>query len=192
MKRRTKNTLKRLLKKNFGLVFGLVAMAVLYVAQNTPKDEPETKAKYSDSIIGPTISANSNDITVIDGDTIKIDNKSVRFGGIDAPERNQTCLDSEGNSWDCGKASTNYLKKLINEEGRVFCVQSDIDRYKRIIGICFAGKKSINELMVRNGMALAYRTYSKHYIEYEEAAKRANRGLWQGTFVEPWEYRRQN
>lgn len=44
--------------------------------------------------------------------------------------------------------------------------------------------------MVRDGWALAFVRYSKRYVEDEAAARTAKAGMWGGTFVEPWNYRR--
>jgi endonuclease YncB( thermonuclease family) len=44
--------------------------------------------------------------------------------------------------------------------------------------------------MVYYGLALAYRRYSVDYVETEDDAREANRGMWQGAFVEPWEWRK--
>ena len=42
---------------------------------------------------------------IIDGDTIHINKKKIRLHGIDAPEKNQTCI-LETKEWLCGKQST--------------------------------------------------------------------------------------
>ncbi len=55
----------------------------------------------------------------------------------------------------------------------------------------FAGGFSINRNMVYTGWALAYRRYSTDYIDTEEGAKSAKRGLWRGKFVAPWVRRKQ-
>ena len=41
-------------------------------------------------------------------------------------------------------------------------------------------QEGINELLVRDGWALAYRQYSKDYVRAEGQAKRTNVVLWQG------------
>ena len=38
---------------------------------------------------------------VIDGDTIAIGIRHVRFEGIDAPETDQVCLNAKGERWTC-------------------------------------------------------------------------------------------
>ena len=52
-----------------------------------------------------------------------------------------------------------------------------------------ATAESLNAAMVRSGWALAYRHYSEAYVGQEAEAKAAGRGLWQGRFIEPWDYR---
>jgi len=46
--------------------------------------------------------------------------------------------------------------------------------------------------MVEQGLALAYRSYSRDYVSVKAEAQSAKRGLWNGTFQEPWEWRRDN
>lgn len=64
-------------------------------------------------------------------------------------------------------------------------------RNKRLIAVCFVGNQDINAEMVRQGWALAYQRYSMDYVDYEKTAKVARKGLWQGQFVPPWEWRRE-
>lgn len=47
-------------------------------------------------------------------------------------------------------------------------------------------------MMVSNGWALAYRRYSIEYVDDETTAETAERGLWAGEFIEPWEWRRRD
>lgn len=49
---------------------------------------------------------------------------------------------------------------------------------------------SANALMTYAGHAVAYRRYSKKFIEAEDAARRARRGMWAGVFQMPWDWRR--
>ena len=46
--------------------------------------------------------------------------------------------------------------------------------------------------MVKEGWAIAYRYYSDDYINEEESAKKNNRGIWKGTFLEPYIWRKNN
>ncbi|HZA65683.1 MAG TPA: hypothetical protein VE592_01970 [Geminicoccaceae bacterium] len=40
------------------------------------------------------------------------------------------------------------------------------------------------------GLALAYRRYSRDYVAAEDEARVAGRGMWAGTFEPPWDWRR--
>ena len=136
---------------------------------------------------------------VTDGDTIKIDKKKIRLMGIDAPEIKQKCkrpwlsfiFISFEKEYLCGEVSSNKLKKLINGKN-IICKYSSKDRYKRFIAECFKNKTNINSWMVRNGQAVAYRKYSKKFIEQENIAKKEKTGLWSGTFEMPWDWRKKN
>ena len=127
---------------------------------------------------------------VVDGDTIHIKNNKIRLHGIDAPETQQTCnIDNE--EWYCGKQSTKELKKLINKQN-VECVINDVDVYNRYIAICYIDEININQWMVKNGWAIAYRYYSKDYINEEEYANNNKLGIWKSKFIEPYLFRKKN
>ena len=127
---------------------------------------------------------------IIDGDTIHIGKNKIRLHGIDAPEWNQPCT-INNKVWECGKKSTLALKKLIDNQ-TVVCEIKDIDRYKRYIAVCFSNKINLNKEMVHNGWAIAYRYYSKDYIEEEEVAQKNKVGIWKGKFLEPYLFRKKN
>ena len=128
---------------------------------------------------------------ITDGDTIKILNNRIRLHGIDAPEKKQICIKNY-KKYNCGNEATIALTKRI-DGNLVFCkVQNKLDRYKRYIGICFVGEVNLNKWMVRNGFAVAYRRYSKDYIEDEEYAKKNKIGLWSGNFIHPEKWRKLN
>ena len=100
---------------------------------------------------------------VTDGDTIRFGETRVRLFGIDAPEIKQTC-DFEDKTWNCGIEARIALVKMIAEQ-EVSCEKKDKDRYGRIIAVCMAGGVNLNALMVREGWALAYRKYSRDYVD---------------------------
>ena len=137
-------------------------------------------------LIGQNVS--SNTVHVIDGDTIKIGNKKIRFSGIDAPELNQYCF-KNGKKILCGVlAKKALLKKIGNKIPK--CVIEGKDIYKRILAECFVNEKSLSKFLVRNGYAFAYRKYSKKFIQDEEFARKNKLGLWSMKFDYPWEFRK--
>ena len=66
----------------------------------------------------------------------------------------------------------------------------DIDRYKRLIGECYKRNLNLNSWLVSNGHAVAYRKYSKKYIDDEDYARINKKGIWIGKFDMPWDFRR--
>jgi endonuclease YncB( thermonuclease family) len=49
-----------------------------------------------------------------------------------------------------------------------------------------------SERIVAQGLALAYRQYSRDYVAAEDEAQAAGRGMWAGSFEPPWEWRRRH
>ena len=139
---------------------------------------------------------------VVDGDTVHIDNYKLRLEGIDAPEMRQQCKKESFKisffigftfykDYSCGRVSKEKLITKIDDT-EIKCISSSKDRYKRYIATCYKGKTNLNQWMVRNGFAIAYRRYSKIYVSDEEFAKENKLGLWQGKFMEPEKWRKLN
>jgi len=124
---------------------------------------------------------------VVDGDTIEIAGKRIRFHGIDTPEARQLC-EADGEEYRCGDEATAFLIDLISGEP-VTCIGDTRDRYKRLIGVCYVGEVELNSALVRAGWAVAYSRYSMDYIDDEEAARSEGIGLWRGSFDMPWAWR---
>jgi endonuclease YncB( thermonuclease family) len=128
---------------------------------------------------------------IVDGDTLAIGATKVRLQGIDAPEIDQVCLNANSARWTCGIDARDQLISHI--AGRVIsCVSSGSDVYLRTLGTCSLGGENLNEWMVQQGWALAYVQYSSAYVRAEEVARTKQRGLWQGAFIAPWDWRHRN
>jgi endonuclease YncB( thermonuclease family) len=69
-------------------------------------------------------------------------------------------------------------------------VTKNIVLYKSEVAICYAGDVDINRQMVIQGMAVAYKQYSKLYVADETLARRQFRGIWAAAFMEPAQWRR--
>jgi len=124
--------------------------------------------------------------TVIDGDSIRLNGREIRLFGIDAPEYKQTCRTGDnGQLFRCGQKSADRLRKLISIN-IIKCEGSELDKYDRLLAICWAGDVEINSKMVSDGWAVAFGAY----YGQEEAAETARRGLWQGNFQSPSQWRR--
>lgn len=127
--------------------------------------------------------------TILDGDTIDVRGRRLRLHGFDAPETRQRCLDADGQPWACGEAATSALSAWVGEHP-VVCRPLETDRYGRTIASCRVDGRDLGAFMVREGWAVAYRTYSLRYVRHERSARRAGRGIWAGELVMPWDWRR--
>lgn len=128
--------------------------------------------------------------SVIDGDTIEIHGQRIRLFGIDAPEGSQFCVRPNGERWRCAQQSSLALAERIGL-ATVRCEPRDIDRYRRVVAVCFKGNEDLNRWMVANGWAVAYRRYSVDYVIDEDAARRKRINMWSGDFEMPWDWRAQ-
>lgn len=135
---------------------------------------------------------------VVDGDTIRIDSSELHLWAIDAPELDQSC-ERAGRSWRCGAFAKAELETLIG--GRtVACRPEGSDGTpQRPTALCFvretlcAGDRacetelgSLNLAMIDRGAAV---DIEGHFMDNEDDAQEARRGLWGSKFKKPWEWR---
>jgi len=132
----------------------------------------------------------SQELRVVDGDTIHLNGEKIRFTGIDTPELKQTCI-KEGFIDQCGVTAKEILIVKIGDN-KVECISEGKDRYKRTLAECFVNDESLSSYLVRSGYAFAYRRYSKKFIPDEDYAKDNKIGMWSMKFQYPWDYRRNN
>ena len=125
---------------------------------------------------------------VIDGDTLDVGAVRVRLHGIDAFERDQMC-DGPRGAWACGAAATRALKARAEGRGLI-CRVLDTDRYGRKVSRCEQAGVDVAGALVAEGLALAYRRYSRDYIDEELAAEARGAGAWNGSFDRPEQWRR--
>jgi endonuclease YncB( thermonuclease family) len=127
---------------------------------------------------------------VVDADTLELHGLRIRLAAVDAPEARQTCR-REGESWPCGRRAAFALADLVGARP-VTCRWRERDRYRRPVARCEVGGTDLGAWLVEQGWALAYRRYGDDYVAQEDRARAARRGLWAGTFVPPWAWRRGN
>jgi len=127
-------------------------------------------------------------VEVVDGDSLKVQGFGIRLEGLDAPEREQEC-EAAGVLWPCGQEAREVLQQwTLNRQ--ISCIGNTSDRSGRLLAECFVGKVSLNEQLVLHGLALAYREFSTEYVWEETRAREAERGIWQGRFIAPWDWRK--
>jgi endonuclease YncB( thermonuclease family) len=49
--------------------------------------------------------------------------------------------------------------------------QRDVDRYGRVVAVCFKGAEDLDRWMVANGWAVAFRRYALDYAADEDTAR---------------------
>ena len=139
---------------------------------------------------------------IIDGDTLNINGHKIRFEGIDAPEIKQQCKKDYlkvssiigftlRKNYYCGIISKKRLEQKI-KNSKIKCISLSKDRYKRHLATCYKNKINLNKWMVRNGYAVAYKRYSKQYLNDEKYAKENELGIWKGSFLRPEKWRKLN
>ncbi|WP_293646824.1 thermonuclease family protein [Sphingopyxis sp. RIFCSPHIGHO2_12_FULL_65_19] len=140
----------------------------------------------------PTPAFSVRPVHVIDGDSLTVRHDSasltIRLAGIDAVEYRQDCTRS-GAVWPCGRDARSALDKLVGH-GSVHCELGSKDRYGRTLATCRTAPLpdgvDIGAEMVRQGWAVT--TDGAYMVEEAEAGAR-QRGIWQGRFVRPADWR---
>ena len=125
-------------------------------------------------------------VSVADGDTITVlygkKEYKIRFQHIDCPESSQ--------------AFGTKAKQVLSNKvfGKTVTVRwTEKDRYERILGDVYIGKRRINAEMVNEGMAWHYKFFSKDatVAAAEVKARAAKLGIWsQPNPVPPWDFRK--
>ena len=127
--------------------------------------------------------------SVVDGDTLEIHGIRIRLWGIDAPESSQLCRGDDSLQYRCGAQAANDLDAFIARRP-VNCSPLSLDPYGRTVATCSVGATDLGEWLVRKGLALDWPQYSKgRYAGAQGDAERDGRGIWKGSYVEPWLYR---
>ena len=89
----------------------------------------------------------------------------------------------------CGTMALAALEALIAGV-KVRCKVVERDRHGRLVAKVFAPDGlDVGRRLVSAGWALAYRRYSTDYVDAEDEARKAKRGMWRGSFLKPWVWR---
>lgn len=90
---------------------------------------------------------------VIDGDTLRCGDRTVRLEGIDAPEHAGQCEPGRHCTPGNAEASTANLRRLVLGP-TVQCTQSDTDQHGRAIARCLAGRIDLSCGQIEGGHAV--------------------------------------
>ncbi len=136
------------------------------------------------SFAAEVVDVRHDQITVIDGDTLEMNNTVYQLAGIDAPELGQVC-NHKGQLWLCGLAAGYRLGKLI--ELQSIPVKCFIQKRGPALPVaaCLIGDSEISDMLLEGGHAVALGGSSPHYSAVEHIAKRGSVGIWGSKFIPP-------
>jgi endonuclease YncB( thermonuclease family) len=168
----------------------VLTVALLAISHGTRPPRAE-RAAAAARVMEPALAvgAISGRAHVIDGDSLNVAGTPIRVFGIDAPEWRQRCRAADGHLYRCGRWAFRALAQRLRS-APVRCVPLARDRFARLVATCYQGNNDLARWLVAQGLALDWPRYSGGiYADTQDAARRAARGLWQGAFVRPWEWR---
>lgn len=136
----------------------------------------------------------------IDGDTIRIEAReigelTVHLDGIDAIESKQRCGPGrrETAEWSCGLTAHLHLVRLFEERGLLRCRLVGRHEDGLPLAECnLRGGLSVSYEMAKEGLALALPDADEALRAAQQDARTNDRGIWQGPFDAPWDWRRDN
>jgi endonuclease YncB( thermonuclease family) len=127
----------------------------------------------------------SGEAMVVDAETIEVDRTRFRLYGIDAPEPDETCRNGAA-AIPCGRIAATALMDLV-AGASVRCVPianaNEPKTAEPAAATCRTDGYPLLEGMVYTDWAHAVRVVSRRYVEFENGAAAAGRGLWRTEFV---------
>lgn len=124
-----------------------------------------------------------------DGDNLRVGgSENLRLIDIDAPEMDQTCDLTNGQTFACGAWVADTVRAAFDGR-RATCKAQRRDRYDRPLVTCLIDGEDLGARLVREGLARTYRD-APAYAEEQKAAILAARGLWAMSMQDPAEHRR--
>lgn len=152
------------------------AFALVAAASNAPHSRAQSQ-KFD---TGPA--------KAIDGSHVEILGKHFKLYGIDTPDTDETCEAANKEPYPCGLEARQALEKLV-KGSEVQCHTRGPNELNEELAVCSIGNTDLARAMIDGGWAIADRARTLYYEKAEEAARTAKRGIWQGRFILPNEWR---
>jgi endonuclease YncB( thermonuclease family) len=125
--------------------------------------------------------------TPLGADTLRISGQVFQLAGIDAVEFHQSCF-VDGRPWTCGVSAVRAFQTLVDPVV-VTCTPAGRGESDLALAVCTSDEGDLAEIMVRQGWARAFGVGAENYAEAEQQARADATGIWQGHFVDPWDFR---
>jgi endonuclease YncB( thermonuclease family) len=133
--------------------------------------------------------AGPGEVRVLDGATLRLDNKVLRLAALEVPDRGRaSCRNASGRPEDCAGLAAESLARLVADRA-VECQVQGRDRLGRGLGTCRAGGVELNASLIAAGWALAEAGAQPALAAVEESARQARRGLWAAGVSPPEHWR---
>ena len=155
-------------------------------------------------LLGPAVA------NAIDGETLFVGGTELKLFGIDAVEPDQVCQDAGGADYACGRNATQALQSLV-QRNLVVCLPLFAISDSRLVGSCELstsargefepvspiefmeefGPDNLSRLMVAEGHAVAIGIGNRFLVAEQNEAQTLRKGIWQGSFQPPSNWRKQ-
>ncbi len=126
---------------------------------------------------------------VLSGDTLVMGDHIIKLYGIAAPDIKQNCAARDGRGYRCGQQSAKWLSEWL-ADNEIKCHIIKDDGHGTLTGVCLIGEYDIGAAIVNAGWAVANPQDTQIYLAYQEQASVNRRGLWDGKFYMPWDWRK--
>ena len=128
----------------------------------------------------PELVAPAAQVAVVDGGTLRLQDRVVRLSGVNPPARGTDC----GSGVDCAVASANALAALLHEDP-VACRVTGKDGLGRPFAICEASGTELNQAVIAAGWARAD-DRQPDLLAAEAQARAQRRGAWATMHGATW------
>src|SRR5262249_14547302 len=125
--------------------------------------------------------------TIVSSSSLTVNGKRIVFFGVDPLMPKNPC-NIGPRVWDCGTAAFRTLMNLVGREP-VMCEPQVLDMFSRVFAKCTVNGQDIAMALVEAGMAVAFPAENKAYAEAGQKGKAEKKGMWQGTFMTPSDFR---
>ncbi len=128
--------------------------------------------------------------TVINGETLRVNNTLIRLEGVEAPDRSQSCQGQGKKRWKCGEMAQVALERLTRGKTLKCQVGPTPDALGRLNGTCaLEDGRDVGALLVEGGHVFSTSSYFGGYAVQENEAKRQKLSIWANDIERPAEYR---
>ena len=118
--------------------------------------------------------------------------QEFRLHAIDAPELHQTCNDAAGRDYPCGREARDALRRLVKDSHTGLPDSGNRPLWPAGGAMPGAGHWTSTTRWCGSAGPSPIASHGRDYVDEEAEAESARRGIWQGTFENPENWRREH